>query len=79
METEELTPEQQGWVNAQRSWATLQPLLMTLDSMPALEWMIRYELATKNRLRIIERIYARWNRLRQEVDRRNLAKGILPF
>lgn len=66
-------------VNAQRSWATLQPILMSLDDLATLEWMMRYEQVTKNRIRILDRIYSRWNKLRQEADRRNLSKGILPF
>jgi len=61
------------------SWATLQPILNTLDKEDDLKFLMHAEQASKNRIRIIDRLYARYNVLRRERERRELASGILPF
>ena len=74
------TPENAEAIrSAIKSWATLQPLLMEINDLPTLEWMMYYEQISKNRIRIIDRVYSRWNKLRQELERRALSKGQLPF
>jgi len=61
------------------SWATLQPMLNTLDKEEDVKFLMRAEQASKNRIRIIDRLYARYNVIRRERERRELSAGILPF
>ena len=62
-----------------RSWATLQPHITTIDSEDEAKWLMRAEQAGKNRIRILERLHSRYNKLRLERERRELSKGVLPF
>lgn len=74
-----LTERQQILLTDLRSWATLQPQITTILDEDEAKWLMRAEQAGKNRIRILDRIHARLNVLRLERERRNLAKGILPF
>jgi len=74
-----LTERQHLLLNDLRSWATLQPHITTIDSEDEAKWLMHAEQAGKNRIRILERIHSRYNKLRLERERRELSKGILPF
>jgi len=69
----------QSLLSALRSWATLQPYITTIDSEAEAQWLMMVEREGKNRIRIIERIHCRLNKLRLERERRDLGKGIFPF
>ena len=74
----DLSERQQTLLSDLRSWATLQPHITELDSMEEVRWLMLAEQAGKNRIRILERLLSRFNKLRLEHDRRQLAKGVLP-
>lgn len=74
-----LTDRQAELQSAIRSWATLQPYITTIDSEAEAQWLMRAEQMGKNRIRILERLHSRLNKLRLERERRELSKGILPF
>jgi hypothetical protein len=74
-----LTERQAILLQDLRSWATLQPQITTIMEEDEAKWLMRVEQMGKNRIRILDRIHARLNVLRLERERRNLAKGILPF
>jgi len=74
-----LTARQNELLNDLRSWATLQPHITTIDSEDEAKWLMRAEQSGKNRIRILERLHSRYNKLRLERERRELSKGILPF
>lgn len=74
-----LTERQSMLLNELRSWATLQPHITTIDSENEAKWLMRAEQAGKNRIRILERLHSRYNKLRLERERRELSKGVLPF
>lgn len=76
--TDILTPRQNALLTDLRSWATLQPHITELNSMDEVRWLMRVEQSGKNRIRILERLLSRFNKLRLEHDRRQLAKGVLP-
>ena len=76
--TDTLTPRQNTLLTDLRSWATLQPHITELNSMDEVRWLMRVEQSGKNRIRILERLLSRFNKLRLEHDRRQLAKGALP-
>ena len=76
--TDTLTPRQNTLLTDLRSWATLQPHITELNSMDEVRWLMRVEQSGKNRIRILERLLSRFNKLRLEHDRRQLAKGVLP-
>ena len=73
------TPTREAMASALSSWATLQPILNTLDNEEDLKFMMRREQTGKNRIRIIDRLFARYSVLRRERERRELAAGIFPF
>lgn len=74
-----LTERQVMLLNDLRSWATLQPHITTIDSEDEAKWLMHAEQHGKNRIRILERIHSRYNKLRLERERRELSKGVLPF
>ena len=74
-----LTARQNELLNDLRSWATLQPHITTIDSEDEAKWLMRAEQSGKNRIRILERLHSRYNKLRLERERRELSKGVLPF
>lgn len=74
-----LTSRQSTLLTDLRSWATLQPHITTIDSEEEAKWLMRAEQAGKNRIRILERLHSRYNKLRLERERRELSKGVLPF
>lgn len=74
-----MTERQSMLLNELRSWATLQPHITTIDSENEAKWLMRAEQAGKNRIRILERLHSRYNKLRLERERRELSKGVLPF
>lgn len=74
-----LTSRQGELLTAVRSWATLQPYITTIDSEEEAKWLMLAEQAGKNRIRILERLLSRYNKLRLERERRELSKGKLPF
>lgn len=74
-----LTDRQKELLVAIRSWATLQPYITTIDSEEEARWLMLVEQAGKDRIRIIERLHSRYNKLRLERERRDLSKGRLPF
>lgn len=76
--TDTLTPRQNTLLTDLRSWATLQPHITELNSMDEVRWLMQVEQSGKNRIRILERLLSRFNKLRLEHDRRQLAKGVLP-
>lgn len=61
-----------------RSWATLQPHITDLDSESEIIWMMKSEQNGRDRIRILERLLSRYNKLRHERERRELQAGILP-
>ena len=61
------------------SWATLQQHITTIDSEEEAQWLMRAEQSGKNRIRILERLLSRYNRIRLERERRDLSLGKLPF
>ena len=61
------------------SWATLQPHITTIHTEDEARWLMKAEQSGKNRIRILERLHSRYNKLRLERERRELSKGILPF
>lgn len=73
------TERQLMLLNDLRSWATLQAHITTIDSEDEAKWLMRAEQAGKNRIRILERLHSRYNKLRLERERRELSKGMLPF
>ena len=74
-----LTARQSELLGAVRSWATLQPYITTIDDEQEAKWLMLAEQAGKNRIRILERLLSRYNKLRLERERRELSKGVLPF
>lgn len=74
-----LSPEREVMLSNLSSWATLQPILNTLRTEGDVQFLMVAEQNGKNRIRIIDRLYARYNVLRRERERRELAAGILPF
>ena len=74
-----LTERQSMLLNDLRSWATLQPHITTIHSEEEAKWLMLAEQAGKNRIRILERLLSRYNKLRLERERRELSKGKLPF
>ena len=74
-----LTPEREGMLSDLQSWATLQDLLVRLKDEDTIKFLMKAEQNTKNRIRILDRLYSRYNVIRRERERRDLAKGILPF
>ena len=74
-----LTERQQMLLSNLRSWATLQPHITTIGSEDEAKWLMCAEQAGKNRIRILERLLSRYNKLRLERERRELSKGQLPF
>ena len=74
-----LSPRQSELLGAVRSWATLQPYITTIDSEEEAKWLMLAEQAGKNRIRILERLLSRYNKLRLERERRELSKAQLPF
>ena len=79
MNVDTLTGRQKTLLTDLRSWATLQPHITTIDVEDEAKWLMLAEQAGKNRIRILERLLSRYNRLRLERERRELAKGKLPF
>lgn len=79
LDVDTLTARQNLLLNDLRSWATLQPHITTIDSENEARWLMLAEQAGKNRIRILERLHSRYNKLRLERERRELSKGILPF
>ena len=73
-----LTPEREGMLSDLNSWATLQGLLQRLEDEDTVIFLMKAELQNKNRIRILDRLYSRFNVLRRERERRNLSRGILP-
>lgn len=78
-EIKTLTDRQAMLLKDLSSWATLQQHITTIDSEEEAQWLMRAEQAGKNRIRILERLLSRYNRLRLERERRELAFGKLPF
>jgi hypothetical protein len=78
-EIKTLTDRQAMLLKDLSSWATLQRHITTIDSEEEAQWLMRAEQAGKNRIRILERLLSRYNRLRLERERRELAFGKLPF
>ena len=78
LDIDTLSPEREGMLSDLNSWATLQGLLLKLDKEDDILFLMKAEAQNKNRIRIIDRLYSRYNVLRRERERRNLAKGILP-
>ena len=74
-----LSPEREGMLSDLNSWATLQGLLVRLTDEDTVQFLMKAEQAGKNRIRIIDRLYSKYNVLRRERERRDLAKGKLPF
>ena len=74
-----LSPEREGMLYDLNSWATLQGLLVRLTDEDTVQFLMKAEQAGKNRIRIIDRLYSKYNVLRRERERRDLAKGKLPF
>ena len=74
-----LTPRQSELLTALASWATLQPYITTIDREEEATWLMLAEQAGKNRIRILERLLSRYNKLRLERERRELSTGKLPF
>jgi len=68
-----------GMLSDLNSWATLQGLLPKLDNEADVRFLMTAEQSGKNRIRIIDRLYARYSVLRRERERRDLASGTLPF
>lgn len=79
LDVSSLTERQSLLLNDLRSWATLQPHITTIDSEYEAQWLMRAEQSGKNRIRILERLLSRYNKLRLERERRDLARGKLPF
>jgi len=77
--SESLTGRQSTLLNDLQSWATLQQHITTIDDEEEARWLMRAEQAGKNRIRILERLLSRYNRIRLERERRELAEGKLPF
>jgi len=75
----ELTERQRILLRDLSSWATLQQHITTLDTEDEVRWLMRAEQAGKGRIRILERLLSRFNKLRLERERRELAHGKLPF
>jgi len=71
--------EREGMLSDLNSWATLQGLLAKLVDEDTVQFLMKAEQRGKNRIRIIDRLYSRYNVIRRERERRELAKGILPF
>ena len=71
--------EREGMLSDLNSWATLQGLLAKLVDEDTVQFLMKAEQQGKNRIRIIDRLYSRYNVIRRERERRELAKGILPF
>lgn len=74
-----LSPEREGMLSDLNSWATLQGLLVKLVDEDTVQFLMKAERQGKNRIRIIDRLYSRYNVLRRERERRDLSSGILPF
>ena len=74
-----LSERQQMLLNDLKSWATLQQHITTIDSEEEARWLMEAEQSGKNRIRILERLLSRYNKLRLERERRELARGKLPF
>lgn len=74
-----LSDRQRMLLNDLRSWATLQEHITTIDSEEEAKWLMNAEKAGKNRIRILERLHSRYNKLRLERERRELSNGTLPF
>ena len=74
-----LSPEREGMLSDLNSWATLQGLLTRLDDEETVQFLMRSEQQGKNRIRILDRLYSRYNVLRRERERRDLSNGKLPF
>lgn len=79
LDVDSLTNRQRILLNDLKSWATLQPQITTIDSEDEARWLMVAEQAGKNRIRILERLHSRYNKLRLERERRELSKGKLPF
>jgi len=78
-ETKLLTARQSMLLKDLSSWATLQQHITTIDTEEEAQWLMRAEQSGKNRIRILERLLSRYNRLRLERERRELSLGRLPF
>ena len=76
---EVLSPEREGMLSDLNSWATLQGLLAKLNDEETVQFLMKAEQGGKNRIRIIDRLYSRYNVLRRERERRDLSVGRLPF
>ena len=76
---EGLDDRQTGMLGSLNSWATLHPILNTLNSEEDVQFLMKAELNNKNRIRILDRLYSRYNVLRRERERRELSDGKLPF
>ena len=74
-----LTERQRLLLTDLRSWATLQPHITSLNTEEECQWLMFAEQRGKNRIRILERLLSRYNKLRLERERRELSKGKLPF
>ncbi len=62
-----------------QSWATLQPRILDIKDEQTVKYLMVAESKDKNRIRILDRLYSRYNKLRHERERRELSRGILPF
>ena len=71
--------EQEGMLSDLNSWATLQGLLGKLTKEEDIKFLMRAEQQGKDRIRILDRLYSRYNVLRRERERRELSEGKLPF
>jgi len=74
-----LDDRESGLLSSLNSWATLHPILNTLNTEEDVKFLMRSELGNKNRIRILDRLYSRYNVLRRERERRELSDGKLPF
>lgn len=79
LQVDSLSDRQRMLLNDLRSWATLQEHITTIDSEDEAKWLMQAEQAGKNRIRILERLHSRYNKLRLERERRELSNGTLPF
>lgn len=79
LQGEGLDDRQTGLLSSLNSWATLHPILNTLSTEDDVQFLMRAELDNKNRIRILDRLYSRYNVLRRERERRELSDGKLPF
>lgn len=79
VQSAELTARQSMLLRDLSSWATLQQHITTIDTEDEVRWLMRAEQAGKGRIRILERLLSRYNKLRLERERRDLARGKLPF